>query len=69
MRAERAAHVAAAAAVGGIVISPEAHAPGATILARSKGPASEFQDSEITLSGLAEHAVDAMAATVPAALR
>jgi class 3 adenylate cyclase len=66
---ERAAHVAAGATAGGIVISPEAHAPGATIVAKAKGPASEFQDSEITLSGLAEHAVDAMAATAPAALR
>ena len=59
---ERAAQVAAGAAAGGIVISPEAHAPGATLLARHHGPASEFQDSEITLSGLADQVANQQAA-------
>jgi class 3 adenylate cyclase len=64
---ERAAYVAAGAAAGGIVISPEAHAPGATVLPSSKGRASDFQDSEITLSGLTEQVADPAAAALRAA--
>ncbi|MCG2593627.1 hypothetical protein LZ009_12645 [Ramlibacter sp. XY19] len=64
---ERAAQVAAGANAGGIVISPEAHAPGATLLAKATGPASEFQDSEITLSGLTEHVAEPAAKPATAA--
>ena len=55
---ERAAKVAGTAAVGGMVISPETRTPGVP-LARAAG--SEFQDSEINLSGLAQPAQDAAA--------
>ena len=47
---ERAARVAAGATPGAMVISPETHAPGVAV--RRNGPGSEFQDSEINLSGL-----------------
>ncbi|MDB5857077.1 MAG: adenylate cyclase-like protein [Ramlibacter sp.] len=56
---ERAAQVAASAAVGGIVISPETQAPGVAIRRAANAPASEFQDSEINLSGLATPAGEA----------
>jgi hypothetical protein len=60
---ERAARVAAGAVVGGIVISPETHAPGVASRRAANAPASEFQDSEINLSGLATPAADAVATT------
>ena len=63
---ERAAQVAAGAALGGIVISPEAHAPAGSVRV-AKGPSSEFQDSEINLSGLAASAAEPAAAQAVAA--
>ena len=65
---ERAAKVAASAAVGGIVISPETQASGVAVRRAATGPASEFQDSEINLSGLATPAAET-AATANAATR
>jgi hypothetical protein len=56
---ERAAKVAGSAAVGGIVISPEAQSAGTPDRRRTTGPASEFQDSEVSLSGLAVPEADA----------
>ena len=48
----RAAQVAASAAVGGIVISPEAYEPSEIRLRSSNGTA-DFQDSELDLASLA----------------
>jgi len=62
---ERAARVAASAALGGMVISPETHAPG--IALRRTGAGAEFQDSEINLSGLAGPAGEAAQAADAAA--
>lgn len=51
---ERAAQVAATAAVGGIVISPETYGPVETVHQRDCDPATpDFQDSELDLSSLA----------------
>lgn len=48
---ERAAHVAASAPVGGLVISPETYAPGER--GRQAADAPDFQDSELDLTTLA----------------
>jgi hypothetical protein len=56
----RAAEVAASAAVGGIVISPETYGPGeAQIRTQPSANAPDFEDSEVDLSSLAyDTAVD-----------
>ena len=64
---ERAAHVAAGAALGGIVISPETQTPAAPLRRAATVPASEFQDSEINLSSLATPVAEPDLATASAA--
>ena len=51
VQTERAAHVAASAPLGGIVISPETYGPTEEAFADSEAP-SGFQDSEMDLSSL-----------------
>ena len=58
LQPERAAHVAASAPLGGIVISPETYGPTEEAFVDSEAP-SGFHDSEMDLSSLAHAGADA----------
>ena len=57
LQPERAAHVAASAPLGGIVISPETYGPTEEAFVDSEAP-SGFHDSELDLSSLAHAGAD-----------
>lgn len=59
VQTERAAHVAASAPLGGIVISPETYGPTEEAFADSEAP-SGFHDSEMDLTSLAQASTEAV---------